>query len=241
MHPSSPSRLPLVALVGALLALPATAAADGWLPPVAGEMVRPFDYTRAAPFTPGAHRGVDLAARPGAAVRSACAGTVVHAGSVAGGAPVVSVGCGGRRVSYGPLASVAIRVGAHIRPGAPIGTLAPGHGGLHLGVRRARDPFGYEDPVALLGRPGSPFAPAPRAARPRRPARRAARPVPPRPAPPPPAPAPRPATPGSAPWPVWAGLAMLLSGAAGSGTLVVRRRRHRRFAHRSATVGGPVP
>ena len=120
-----------------------------------------------APFAPGAHRGADLAAPPGTAVRAACAGRVVHAGPVAGRG-VVSVRCGARRVTP-PAARgrSAVRAGARVRAGAPIGTLAAGHGGLHLGVRAEGDPFGYVDPMTLLpARRASPRAgrgtPAPR-------------------------------------------------------------------------------
>jgi murein DD-endopeptidase MepM/ murein hydrolase activator NlpD len=293
-------------LVAALLALavPAAAKAERWLRPVPGDLARSFSYARATPFARGAHRGADLAARPGTPVRSACAGTVTHAGPVAGHGGVVSVRCGARRVSYLPLARVTVRAGAAIPAGAPIGTVAGGHGGLHFGVRREADRLGYEDPLSLLAPPARPRAPTPvavRRGRPR-PAPRTVRPVTaPRPAVPRPAPvitgarrpaprpapvltgpsrpaprsapsltgrrrtAPRPAprltgrrreAPRSAPpligprlaaspldvppdrvapWPVWAGLGLLLAGAAGSGTVVVRRRRARR-----ATAGAAV-
>jgi hypothetical protein len=251
----------------ALAAAPSTAPAEGWLRPVPGEVTRDFSYTRAAPFAAGAHRGVDLAAPPGAAVRAACGGRVVQAGTVAGGPAVVSVGCGERRVSHLPLASVAVRAGTRIRAGATIGTLAAGHGGLHVGVRREGDPFGYEDPAAFLpaARPVPPLGPrrvrprgrAPRGERPRTtPVRSrrlplpralpAARPV----AVPafspltvgslpggaPPATAAPPATP---PWAAWAGLALLLTGATGSGTVVAvgrRRSRRRALARRAAAA-----
>ena len=143
----------MVAAVLGPLAVPSAALAERWLRPVPGEVARPFEYSRAAPFAGGAHRGADLAAPPGTVVRSACAGSVVHAGAVAGPEQVVSVRCGDRRVSYLPLASVDVREGATIGAGAPLGTLAPGHPGLHLGVRRENDPFGYEDPAALLRTP----------------------------------------------------------------------------------------
>ena len=77
--------------------------------------------------------------------------------------------------------------------------------------------------MTLLPAPARPFAPAPA---PGDPARRATR----RPAAARPAPAADPARSRRrhasplAPWPVWAGLALLLSGAAGSGTLALRRR-----------------
>ena len=245
---SCPTALPVAAaallLAGALAppAVPSSALAERWLRPVPGDVARPFSYSRAAPFTAGAHRGVDLAAPPGTRVRAACGGIVVHAGSVAGRGAVVSIRCGRRRVSHLPLASVAVRAGAAIAAGTPIGTVAPGHGGLHVGVRREGDPFAYEDPMSLLPddepvRP--PFGAPTRAVRVRPPAPlpaappRAVGPVP-RPAAPPRAvgPVPHPAAPDRrpAPWPVFAGLALLLAGAAGSGTAVVRRRRRGRAA-----------
>jgi hypothetical protein len=198
-------------------------------------VARSFSYSRAAPFAAGAHRGVDFAAPPGTAVRAACGGRVMHAGRVAGPAAVISVRCGDRRVSYLPLASVVVRAGADLRAGAPLGVLAGGHGGLHVGVRIEADPFGYVDPLALLPPPGRPLPVAPR---PPAPERRVPRSLPPRaPERRVPRPLPRPTLPvfsrrappraSPAPWPVWAGLAVLLSGAAGSGTVVVRRRRGR--------------
>ena len=227
--PVAAAALALVAAALALLAVPSTAHAERWLRPVPGEEARSFSYDRAAPFTAGAHRGADLAAPPGTAVRAACAGRVVHAGPIAGRDRVVSMSCGGLRVSYLPLATVAVEEDAVLRAGAPIGTVARGHGGLHLGVRREGDPFGYEDPMALLRPPERPFTPAPRPQPPPA-ARRPAHPLPATPGPAP-RPAIRSAPAGStAPWPVWAGLAALLCGAAGSGTVVVCRRRVRERA-----------
>jgi len=249
--PVAAAALVLVAAALAPLAIPSTALAERWLRPVPGEVARPFSYAHDAPFAAGAHRGADLAAAPGTAVRAARAGRVVHAGAVAGHDDVVSVSCGGWRVSYLPLASVAVTAGAMIHAGAPLGTVAHGHGGLHLGIRREGDPFGYEDPMTLLPAVERPFAPAPRGTRPRpavrrpvvaRPANRPAvqrpdtRPAVPRPAvpraatrpalPPPRPPLARPEQSYSpAPWPVWAGLAVLLCGAAGSRTVALRRRR----------------
>jgi hypothetical protein len=274
-----------VAAVLAPLAVPSSALAERWLRPVPGDVARGFAYDRAAPFTAGAHRGVDLAAPPGTTVRAACAGRVVHAGAVAGREEVVSVRCAGRRVSYLPLASVAVKGDATLRAGAPIGTVARGHGGLHLGVRAEGDPFGYLDPMALLPASERRFVPAlrPTPSRPSTP-RPALRPTPSRPSTPRPAlrptpsrlstprpalrptpsrlstprPAPRGHTPLAvtspatasrplagrapsppAPWPVWLGLGVLLSGAAGSGTIAVRRRvtRSRVRAAPAAQVG----
>jgi len=238
-HPIAAAALALVAAVLAPLAAPSAALAERWQRPVPGEVARPFAYSRAAPFARGAHRGADLAAPPGTVVRAACDGSVVHAGTVVGPEQVVSVRCGDRRVSYLPLAVVKVREGATIRDGAPLGTVAAGHGGLHLGVRRERDAFGYEDPLPLLAPPAPPSAPATRPrARPARPrlARPRAAPLPrvaplPRAAPQPRA-EPPPSSP--APWPVWAGLGALLAGVAGSGTIALRR-------HVTRTRAAPAP
>lgn len=251
MRASSPPTVLLIAAVAcevlaavpALPAIPSVARAEHWPPPVPGQVARAFSYAGSTPFAAGAHRGVDLDAPPGTVVRAACSGRVVHAGVVAGRERVVSTNCGARRVTYLPLASVAIRAGEGVRAGATIGTVAAGHGGLHVGVRREADHFAYVDPMRLFARHERPFAPAPRPAVPRFPGPRSTGPrLAPRPATPRLAPrssvprsgAPEPAVsptggPGSstlpAPWPVWAGLALLLCGSAGSGTVAVRRRR----------------
>ncbi|HEX6023370.1 MAG TPA: M23 family metallopeptidase, partial [Solirubrobacter sp.] len=117
--------------------------------PVAGPVERPFAYG-ANPFLAGWHRGADFRAAPGAVVRAACAGRVVWAGR-----DVVTVRCGGYRVTHLPLARVLVARGARVRAGDRLGTLArpSDHAGLHLGVRRANDRFGYIDPVPLLTLP----------------------------------------------------------------------------------------
>lgn len=113
--------------------------------------VRRFDPPP-RPWLPG-HRGVDLAAVPGATVRAAGAGTVLFAGLVAG-RPVVTVGhADGLRTTHEPV-SPAVRPGETLAAGAPLGTLLSGHPGcpapacLHWGLRRGAE---YLDPLALLG------------------------------------------------------------------------------------------
>ena len=88
--------------------------------------VRRFDPPP-RPWLPG-HRGVDLAAAPGATVRAAGAGTVLFAGLVAG-RPVVTVGhADGLRTTHEPV-SPAVRPGETLAAGAPLGTLLAGHPG----------------------------------------------------------------------------------------------------------------
>ena len=103
-----------------------------------------------APVRLHARRAVRGAARtaaptsrrgPGTPVRAACAGTRrARRARSPGRGGVVSVRCGARRVSYLPLArdraSAPARRSARARR---IGTVAAGHGGLHLGVRRESD------------------------------------------------------------------------------------------------------
>src|SRR4051812_5455832 len=64
-----------------LVAAPNVRAA--WQPPVDGDVLRRF-ATGPDPYARGQHRGVDLAAAPGATVRAACPGRVRFAGAVAG-------------------------------------------------------------------------------------------------------------------------------------------------------------
>src|SRR3954470_19692147 len=108
-----------------------------WRPPVPGAVVRPFAYDEARAFARGAHRGVDLAGRPGQTVRAACGGRVVTARA----GFVVTLRCGPWRVTHLPLAAVFVHPGARVAAGARLGTLgtAGDHPGLHLGVRRAGD------------------------------------------------------------------------------------------------------
>jgi len=221
-------------LLSAAAGAGAGARGPDWLRPVPGDAARPFAYRGSNPFAAGQHRGLDLAAAPGTRVRAACPGRVRFAGRVPGLGRAVSVRCDAHRVVYLPLRSVRVRPGAFVAAGSPLGTVAAGHGGaLHLGVRREGRRFGYVDPAGLLGEPPPPaLGPVPRPAPPARvPAgpRPSARPAPAR------APAPAP-VPGVAPWPVWLGLALLLTGAAGSRTLTVRRRRRSAARLRPAGV-----
>jgi hypothetical protein len=196
--------------------------------PVSGDVTRGFDPGR--PFEAGRHRGVDLAAAPGALVRAACTGPVAFAGRVGSSGGVVTLRCGPWRVTHMPLATIGVRAGGAVRRGAVIGTAAASfdHDGLHLGVRRDGTRFGYEDPLRFLARPSNPIplgrsprpARAPRA-RPPRPGRapRFVRP-------------PRPTSSPLAPWPAWVGLALVLAGAG----VQLRRRSRRRAPYSNPEV-----
>jgi murein DD-endopeptidase MepM/ murein hydrolase activator NlpD len=154
------ARLLLVAVLCLALLAPAAALAEpsstepraafGW--PLAGppQVTRVFEPP-AGPFGPG-HRGVDLAAAPGASVLAAADGVVAFAGMVAG-RPVVSIDhADGLRTTYEPV-DPSVAAGQAVARGSPIGTLLAGHAGcpaaacLHWGVRRGET---YLDPLALL-------------------------------------------------------------------------------------------
>jgi murein DD-endopeptidase MepM/ murein hydrolase activator NlpD len=138
---------------GATGATGATATGTTWRWPLepAPSVVTPF-HAPAGPFAAG-HRGVDLAATVGAAVRAAGAGTVAFAGPVAG-RPVVSVDHpGGLRTTYEPV-TPAVRRGDPVARSDPLGAVAaaPGHclpaTCLHWGLRRGEV---YLDPLTLVG------------------------------------------------------------------------------------------
>ena len=116
--------------------------------PVPGPVVVGFDPPD-RPWLSG-HRGVDLVAEPGSAVRAVAAGRVVFAGQV-GGKPVVVVSHGELRTTYEPVRAT-LGVGAKVGTGEQVGTLVAGHpcpGGtcLHWGLRRGEE---YLDPLRLL-------------------------------------------------------------------------------------------
>ncbi|WP_329221461.1 M23 family metallopeptidase [Streptomyces sp. NBC_01485] len=113
----------------------------GWEPPATA-------YARG-------HRGVDLAAPPGAPVRSVAAGRVSFAGRVAGRG-VVSVeltatGLPPLRTTYEPVRA-SVRKGDEVAPGQIVGTVE-GMGGhcagtcVHWGLLRGE---AYLDPLSLL-------------------------------------------------------------------------------------------
>jgi murein DD-endopeptidase MepM/ murein hydrolase activator NlpD len=126
--------------------------AGGYRAPLAGSIVvtRPFEPPP-RPWLPG-HRGVDLAASPGAAVLAAGAGVIAFAGTVAGVGVVSIDHAGGLRTTYEPVTPL-VPAGTRVDAGRSIGVLLPGHEGcpvaacLHWGLRRGAD---YLDPLLLL-------------------------------------------------------------------------------------------
>src|SRR3954449_9293002 len=133
-------RVPFVLILVVVLLLfagttrPAGAAAadeGGWLRPVDGAGVEPFDAP-SSPYAAG-HRGVDFAAAPGTAARAANDGVVSFAGSVADTLHVTVAHTGGLRTSYSFLAGVSVSTGQGIARGDVLGT-AGGTGPDHDGT-----------------------------------------------------------------------------------------------------------
>jgi hypothetical protein len=231
-------------MVGSLVLLMSLAATDSadaaeprWAPPVPGEPTRLFHLT-ADPFARGQHRGVDFPAR--GAVRSACSGRVVFAGRVAAEG-TVSVRCGRWRVSYAPLTRVAVREGEPVGPGESLGRTARG---IHFGVRREGRRFGYVDPLRFLDarRSSPPPLAAPHGMRRGRLEPHAARPPIARPHPPPRPVAARPHPRAAlAPWPVWLGLLLGLTGLLGAGRLRLPYRRQEGATCRASSTSSSSP
>jgi murein DD-endopeptidase MepM/ murein hydrolase activator NlpD len=139
-----------MSLLLSLLLLFDMPAAFGW-PVAPPQVVRRFDPPP-QPWLAG-HRGVDLAAAPGAEVHAAGGGIVSFAGSVAGRGVVSVVHTGGLRTTYEPV-TATVHTGDVVTAGQSLGGLEAGHPGcpvaacLHWGLRRGEQ---YLDPLALLG------------------------------------------------------------------------------------------
>lgn len=138
---------------------PAALAAGAWPWPVGSVIAVPYGATWTdASGRACTHGGADIAAEPGAEVRSCSAGTVSFKGRVPGsaGGTVLAVTVSmpdGLRATYMPLESSGLEQGQAVGPGSTIGRLAASGDGstaqphLHLSVRRGETPL---DPAAFL-------------------------------------------------------------------------------------------
>ncbi|MEV6652829.1 M23 family metallopeptidase [Streptomyces sp. NPDC051219] len=140
-----------VAPVGPVTPAPAVAP----VPPVPLVLLRGWEPP-SSPYAAG-HRGVDLAAVPGTAVRAVRAGLVSYAGRVAGRG-VLSIALTGTgdpplRTTYEPVRPL-VAEGEEVAAGQVVAVLADGpfhcpSGCLHWGLRRADE---YVNPLSLLRR-----------------------------------------------------------------------------------------
>lgn len=150
----------LATLTTALLSGAATPTAD-WSWPIGSAADPPRVQSRfdppAQPWLTG-HRGVDLVARQGTAVRAAGEGVVAYAGRLAGRGVVSVRHAGGIRTTYEPVLA-EVSIGMAVRRGQVIGTVdrwsarhpsCAARSCLHWGARRAGR---YVDPLSLLDPP----------------------------------------------------------------------------------------
>ncbi len=142
----------LFAAAGALAGVPAAASDDGpWRWPLDGQPVVLAGFAPPAARWGAGHRGVDLHAEPGDAVRAAGAGRVTYAGVLAGRG-VITVTHGELRTTYEPVRA-AVSLGTLVEAGDRLGELSgvAGHCAprscLHWGLLRGDV---YLDPLALV-------------------------------------------------------------------------------------------
>lgn len=118
--------------------------------PLYGDILRGWDAPDDDPYAPG-HRGIDIAAPTGTAVRASADGTVSFAGSVAGNRTVTVDHGDGLLTSYSFLGTAAVKKGDPVMSGDVVGAVGTGHATnqqshVHLSARR--DGI-YVDPVTL--------------------------------------------------------------------------------------------
>ncbi len=138
---------------GSALGADAGPSAGAWDWPVVGPVIRPFDPPE-NPYSAG-HRGIDIAAPSGTAIRAPAPGVVTFAGKVAGELFITLDHGDGYVSTYSWVSAILVQKGDAVARGATIGFSGMGHPGsvtphLHLGVKL----FGaYVDPLLVLGPP----------------------------------------------------------------------------------------
>lgn len=137
----------VLALVLVALVAGRSEATDRWRWPLVGAVSHGFE--RPASAWGAGHRGIDIAAGVGAAVRSPVAGVVTFVGDVAGRGVVVISTPYDEDITLEPLEPAVIQ-GDLVETNDAIGFLRSGHDGgtaLHFGVRLHG---AYIDPLTLL-------------------------------------------------------------------------------------------
>jgi hypothetical protein len=132
----------------AVLLAAAAPAGAAWTLPADGPVVGRF-HVGPDPFAAGQRRGVDLSVAAGARVVAPCAGRVAFAGVVPRFGAAISVRCGRWTATVLGLSRPAVRAGASVARGSVVGTARGGR--LRLGARVTAQPFGYRDPLSLIG------------------------------------------------------------------------------------------
>ena len=157
----------IVALATTLV-LPSSARA-GWPLEKAAPVALGFGGTYAASDGTSTHRGVDLAAPAGSAVRSPLSGRVSFAGRVPGigGGTVlaVTIATADGSLTLLPLSSAEVRAGTELAEGDAVGVLAgtgdPSSSAAHLHVGARKGDL-YVDPLSLIEAPAPALRDAPK-------------------------------------------------------------------------------
>jgi hypothetical protein len=147
----------MVALLPVLIAFQAGAPpALAWTWPVDGPVLRPFEFGD-DPYAAGQHRGLDVGAESGDAVRAPVSGVVSFAGTVPGaGRSLTLETSDGLSVTLVHLGGIAVARTVRVEEGAVVGQVGPSGEAehpvpyVHLGVRRTAEADGYLDPLGFL-------------------------------------------------------------------------------------------
>jgi murein DD-endopeptidase MepM/ murein hydrolase activator NlpD len=131
----------IAAVVG--LCAPVGATGPCWPPPVAGTVVDPF-RAPVCTWCPG-NRGIEYAVGAGTAVRAVAAGIVTFSGEIAGERYVVVELVSGWKITYGRIASTALRSGDAVVAGSVVARTSDR---FLLGLRIDGE---YADPAPYLG------------------------------------------------------------------------------------------
>jgi hypothetical protein len=128
-----------------------------WTWPVDGPVLRPFNFDREHAYDGGQHRGIDIGAPSGTAVRAPAAGAITFAGTVPVGGRTVTIATDdGYAVTLVHLGATTVAKGAAVGEGEVVGAIGPSgepegpEPYVHLGIRLTADQEGYLDPLAFL-------------------------------------------------------------------------------------------
>jgi murein DD-endopeptidase MepM/ murein hydrolase activator NlpD len=145
-----------VAVVAAIASLIVVPAAAGWVWPADGPVLRPFSLAEDH-YAVGQHRGIDIGAAAGGAVRAPAAGVVSFTGPVpAGGRALTIQTADGYAVTLLQLGAISVARGGTVAEGEIVGEVGASEDAVtqaphvHLGIRVASEPNGYVDPIGLL-------------------------------------------------------------------------------------------
>ena len=157
-------RFIVIAALAAAVVLALPGGAHAWSWPTDGAVLRPFALGTNV-YAGGQHRGIDLAAPAGSAVRAPAAGIVTFQGTVPTHGRIVSILTpDGYSVTLTHLGETIVSRGETVEEGQQVGTVGPSGTPehetpyVHFGVRVAAEAQGYVDPATFLPGRAAPSA-----------------------------------------------------------------------------------